>query len=232
MQPCAGFRVCRKAVTPIQAKSYPAGFWPSFNSAAWRMFSSAACTITSMFCSSASTTLARRSLPLTFHTPSATRWRSFSNSSSSNRDANPAAPDDVKLQILHRTEYAYREPVTDSFNEVRLQPISADGQICHSFVLKVLPSARLSHFLDFNLNYVHFFEVMEPHSSLTVESASIVTTSGKLYPEDEQPAPMKDLQGCNQLEQCYDFLQSSSYVHLGPEVWKLAMDACFQATDV
>ncbi|MDB6031737.1 MAG: Transglutaminase-like superfamily protein [Verrucomicrobiales bacterium] len=138
----------------------------------------------------------------------------------------------MKLHITHKTQFTYQEPVTDSFNEARLQPTSADGQICHSYILKVLPTTRLSHFLDFYLNYVHFFEVPEPHSTLVVESTSIVTTQPRIHPEDELPAPLKRVQECVQMEQCYDFLQPSSYVSIGPEVWSLSVDACNQSTDV
>ena len=35
----------------------------------------------------------------------------------------------MKLQVFHRTHYAYASPVRESFNEARLQPTTADGQI-------------------------------------------------------------------------------------------------------
>jgi transglutaminase-like putative cysteine protease len=126
----------------------------------------------------------------------------------------------------------YQEAVADSFNEVRLQPTSADGQICHSFILKVLPTTRLSHFLDFYFNIVHFFEVPEPHTTLLVQGTSLVSTAQRVHDENDCPAPMKWLQECGRMDQCYDYLQPSLYVNTGPEVWKLAVDACSQITDV
>jgi transglutaminase-like putative cysteine protease len=138
----------------------------------------------------------------------------------------------VKLQVTHTTQFRYLEAVTDSFNETRLQPVSADGQLCRSFILKVLPTTRLSHFLDFNLNYVHFFEVPEPHIALLVQSTSIVTTAQHVHSEKECPASIKSLQECGRMEQCYDFLQPSPFVNLGPEVWKLGLDATSGITDV
>ena len=50
----------------------------------------------------------------------------------------------MKLQVLHRTHYAYAAPVHDSFNETRLQPPNSASQQRLSFLLKVLPSTRLS----------------------------------------------------------------------------------------
>ncbi|HEY0454897.1 MAG TPA: transglutaminase family protein [Verrucomicrobiae bacterium] len=138
----------------------------------------------------------------------------------------------MKLEVIHRTQFAYAEPVKDSFNEVRLQPTSSDGQACHSFILKVIPSTRLAHFLDFYLNYVHYFEVPESHGSLLIESTSIVTTSVDTRARSETSISLKSLPDCIRLEECYDFLQPSQFVSLGPEIWKLALDASYGMTEV
>ena len=65
----------------------------------------------------------------------------------------------MKLQVTHRTRYTYASPVRDSFNEVRLRPLTNEHQTCDSFLLKVLPAARLSHYTDFHANIIHFFEL-------------------------------------------------------------------------
>jgi len=137
----------------------------------------------------------------------------------------------MKLQVTHRTEYHYPEPVSDSFNEARLQPTSSDGQICESFLLKVLPSTRLSHFFDFYMNYVHFFEVPEPHNNLIIESISTVTTARKLILFNADSTPLSSMVECLSLEKCYDFLQPSHYVELSPLVWRLAIDAVADEKD-
>lgn len=139
----------------------------------------------------------------------------------------------MKLHVVHRTRYEYPGPVIDSYNEARLQPVTANGQVCHSFLLKVLPTTRLSHYLDFYLNCVHYFEVPEPHTSLVVEAASTVTTSPDGWlGHDAATAAMRRLPECLREEQCYDFLQSSTYVHVSPEVWRLAVDACQGVDDI
>jgi transglutaminase-like putative cysteine protease len=132
----------------------------------------------------------------------------------------------MKLHVVHRTVYQYAQPVSDSFNEVRLKPLSADGQTCDAFLLKVLPTARLSHFLDFYFNYVQTFEILELHSVLTVESTADVTTSSSRMAEDADSAPLDALAECARQEFCYDFLQSSKFVLVSPEIWRLAVDAC------
>ena len=138
----------------------------------------------------------------------------------------------MKLQVYHRTRYAYGAPVRDSFNEARLQPPDTDEQRRHSFILRVLPSARLTHYLDFYLNCVHMFEVNEPHSELVVEATSTVFTSdAPNYPEDATPTPLANLVGCARMDRCYDFLQASTYVNTGPEAWRLSLDASGEQSD-
>src|ERR1044072_6759350 len=82
----------------------------------------------------------------------------------------------MRFEILHRTQYDYAAPVRDSFNEVRLQPISNEQQRIESFLLKVLPASRLRHYQDFYSNCVHHFEIVEPHQQLLVESNVRATT--------------------------------------------------------
>ena len=132
----------------------------------------------------------------------------------------------MKLHVFHRTRYRYATAVQESFNETRLQPVSTGAQVCHSFVLKVLPTARLSHYLDFHLNYVHLFEINQPHTELNVEANSVVTTGDQpALAAALTPAPLERLPECARLERCYDFLQSSTYVEVSADLWRLAIDA-------
>jgi transglutaminase-like putative cysteine protease len=138
----------------------------------------------------------------------------------------------MKLSVLHRTRYVYGSPVVDSFNEARLQPTSAGGQMCHQFVLKVLPATRLTHYIDFNLNYVHLFEINHAHSELVIEASSVVTTADHPpLPAAATPAPLARLGECARLDRCYDFLQSSQYVEVDAELWRMAVDATQGQTD-
>src|SRR5436190_2006053 len=94
----------------------------------------------------------------------------------------------MKLQIVHRTTFEYAEAVTQNYNELRLQPVSQDGQTCDVFRLKISPDARLSYYLDFYLNFVQFFEAPDPHRSLLIESTSQVTTTDARLPDNATTA--------------------------------------------
>lgn len=138
----------------------------------------------------------------------------------------------MKLHVLHRTRFKYGANVHESFNEARLQPVSTGRQVCHSFVLKVLPTSRLSHYIDFHFNYVHLFEINQGHMELNVEANSVVTTDDQPALDlTATPAPLDRVAECARLERCYDFLQSSTYVEVNADLWRLALDATDGQTD-
>ena len=139
----------------------------------------------------------------------------------------------MKFEIFHRTHYAYASPVRESFNAVRLQPLSNERQTVESFLLKVLPTARLRHYHDFYSNYVHHFEIAEPHSVLSIESRLEITTHNRPpLPANARPASLARLPEALQQGRCYDFIQDSRFVELTPEVWRLAVDATHGEDDV
>ena len=139
----------------------------------------------------------------------------------------------MNYEIVHRTEYAYAAPVRESFNELRLQPLSNEHQTIQSFLLKVLPATRLRHYHDFYSNCVHHFEIAEPHGSLLIESRLEVATHPKnRLPLDARPALFSELKDALKVDRCYDFIQASRYVDVSPETWRLAVDATNGEKDV
>ena len=138
----------------------------------------------------------------------------------------------MKLQVYHRTHHAYAAPVRDSHNEARLQPADNALQSRLSFLLTVQPPPRLSHHFDFYLNCVHSIDVSSPHQELTVEAVSIVSThEPTLLPADAAPVPWSALATCARLPDCYDFLQPSTYVEIGPAAGTLALDVAAGRSD-
>ncbi len=131
----------------------------------------------------------------------------------------------MKWEIIHRTRYTYATLVRDSFNDVRLQPMPIPEQTVESFLLKVIPAVRLTHSKDFYSNWIHRFEIIEPHGHLLIEANSVVIT--------HPPAPLPDAPICSfeqmraapNIERCFDYLLESRFVELSPTAWKLALDA-------
>jgi transglutaminase-like putative cysteine protease len=139
----------------------------------------------------------------------------------------------MKFEILHRTRYDYTSSVRDSFNDVRLEPPSIPEQTVESFLLRVLPAVRMKHYTDFYGNWVHHFEIPEVHSYLLIESQSqIITRWPKAIAADARLCPLAKIGEVANVERCFDFLQTSRFVEMEADAWRLALDATVGQTDV
>jgi transglutaminase-like putative cysteine protease len=138
----------------------------------------------------------------------------------------------MKWEIRHRTRYHYTAPVRDSFNEVRLKPVTNEHQRAESFELAVQPTVHLRHYQDFHANWVDHFEIPDPHDSLQIESHAVVTTlPPQTLSADARPAPLAEIAGAARSERCFDYVQESRFVDAAPETWRLALDATEGRTD-
>ncbi len=132
----------------------------------------------------------------------------------------------MKWDIRHRTLYEYAGPVRDSFNEVRLKPVTNEHQRLETFDLTVQPSAHVGHYADFYANWVSHFDITEPHTWLEVETRSVVTTRSIAPLEsDARPAPLETLREAAFRENCFDYTQASRFIDTDPATWRLAIDA-------
>jgi transglutaminase-like putative cysteine protease len=139
----------------------------------------------------------------------------------------------MKWDINHRTHYTYASPVRASVNEVRLRPLSNEQQTVESFDIRTLPKSHIRMYHDFYSNDVHYFEIAEPHTELTIESHLMVTTH-KQPPLalDARPASRSLLKESLNVGHCYDFSIASRFVDTAPETWRLAVDAVNGEDDV
>ena len=138
----------------------------------------------------------------------------------------------MRYQILHRTRYLYAAPVRESFNEVRLKPVTNADQTVETFLLKVLPACPLRHYEDFYANWIHHFEIPEAHSTLLIEASTRVATHSRALALDATPASMDRLSECARMERCFDYLLPTRYVDLDPATWRLALDITADQTDI
>ena len=139
----------------------------------------------------------------------------------------------MRLHVLHKTHYTYPSPVRDSFNELRLQPLSNDWQRCESCFVSVLPIAPLGQYLDLNGNLVHHFEISEDHSKLIIESRSVTTTSKRVdFESFPYGLPMNSLREVGGNPECRDYLQNSHFVSIDPETWREAVEIQGHSKDV
>lgn len=139
----------------------------------------------------------------------------------------------MRLEIRHQTRYLYALPVRESSNDLRLRPVTNEHQTVEDFSLEVRPPATVREYEDFYANRVHHVEITAPHSELFILSRSRVRTNRSNFLDPSAtPASLARRAECVHLERCFDYLQSSGYIQLAPEIWRLAVDATFGQTDM
>src|SRR5438309_7304297 len=88
----------------------------------------------------------------------------------------------MKVEIVHSTHYQYSGPIAESVMEVRLQPMDGVGQRCLAFALDISSGIKPRSYVDGYGNVVHYFNLVRPHTRLSITSRSTVETG---LPPDE-----------------------------------------------
>jgi len=81
-----------------------------------------------------------------------------------------------RMRVVHATGYAYKSPVTASFNEARLTPRSDARQNVILNRVETVPASRSYRYVDYWGTAVTAFDLHAPHSELEVTAASVVET--------------------------------------------------------
>ena len=122
-----------------------------------------------------------------------------------------------RIGIRHMTGYQYERPVTSSYNEARITPISNDRQLVMESEVEVSPSAAVYRYWDWWGTLVHSFDLHEPHDELMITGTSVVETSG---PPDrpESPSTWSELASPEVRDRYSELLSPSRYVPLSDGV--------------
>jgi transglutaminase-like putative cysteine protease len=88
-----------------------------------------------------------------------------------------------RMRVVHSTGYAYKSPVTASFNEVRLTPRSDSRQNVILNRVETVPATRSYRYVDYWGTAVTAFDLHAPHTELEVTSSSVVETDRGELPE-------------------------------------------------
>ena len=85
----------------------------------------------------------------------------------------------MTYQIVHKTTYTYKQPVSFGTHVAYLIPRSQPHHTCISHELLITPTpASLHERLDYFGNAFAFFTIREPHQELTIEARSRVAVDG------------------------------------------------------
>jgi transglutaminase-like putative cysteine protease len=109
-----------------------------------------------------------------------------------------------RMRVIHSTGYAYKGPVTASYNEARLTPRSDSRQNVIVNRVETAPATRSYRYVDYWGTAVTAFDLHAPHAELEVTSSSVVET------EKPEPRVSKvswtDLQSYAVLDRYYETL--------------------------
>ncbi|MDQ2942528.1 MAG: transglutaminase family protein [Candidatus Dormibacteraeota bacterium] len=129
----------------------------------------------------------------------------------------------MKLEIEHTTRYRYSGPIAETVMEVRLQPMDGLGQRCLQFELEVSSGIEPRTYRDGYGNNVHYFNLVRPHTGLSVTGRSVVETGRDLDSDPGEElvhdflryrSPVKDVPGVRELAHNHPIADASS----GPAV--------------
>lgn len=81
-----------------------------------------------------------------------------------------------RMRVVHATGYAYKSPVTASYNEARLTPRSDSRQNVIVNRVETAPATRFYRYVDYWGTAVTAFDLHAPHAELEVTSSSVVET--------------------------------------------------------
>ena len=88
-----------------------------------------------------------------------------------------------RLKVRHITGFHYDGEVTASYNEARMLPASADGQLVLSSNVEILPISGQHNYIDYWGTRVSSFEVLTPHRELSLTATSLVEVRPRPHPE-------------------------------------------------
>jgi transglutaminase-like putative cysteine protease len=131
----------------------------------------------------------------------------------------------MKLEIVHSTRYRYAGHIAETVMEVRLRPMDGNGQRCLDFDLDISSGIKPRTYRDGYGNNVHYFNLVRPHTRLSITSRSVVETGVE---PDADPgedlvhdflrfrSPVKDVPGVRELVRRHPISDTGS----GPAVEK------------
>jgi transglutaminase-like putative cysteine protease len=123
------------------------------------------------------------------------------------------------FRVIHITDYRYGEPVAEAYLELRLTPISRQGQIVQDYRLTIEPASRTSGYRDYFGNEVAFLSLPYRHSRLTIRSEALVKTASAAFPEESLDLAIQEARQIlsSALPFVFDYLQPTDMVKIGRE---------------
>lgn len=124
------------------------------------------------------------------------------------------------LRVEHRTTFTYEREIVSSYNEARLTPAWLPRQRVLDSKIEISPVTWRTAYRDYWETDVVAFEVLQPHSSLTVVGTSIVEVTPH-RPRDERVG-WSELQGPRFRDLLCEYLENSEFTEPTEELREIA----------
>ena len=128
----------------------------------------------------------------------------------------------MQIRVEHTTSFAYVEPISEAYTELRVRPLSAGGQHCTSFRLVTdPPGVRVRAYVDRLGNHVQNLEVLEDHDRISITAISEVSTATVFSDPARDSSPLER----------HDYLAPTEYAPFADGVLELAATAEGEGTE-
>ncbi|OBC15871.1 hypothetical protein A5784_27635 [Mycobacterium sp. 852013-50091_SCH5140682] len=125
-----------------------------------------------------------------------------------------------RMRVVHSTGYAYKSPVTASFNEARLTPRSDSRQNVILNRVETVPATRSYRYVDYWGTAVTAFDLHAPHTELEVTSSSVVET--EVVERSEESVSWDDLASEAVLDRFDEVLSPTGYTPTSKRIQRVA----------
>ncbi|MCU1579604.1 MAG: transglutaminase family protein [Rhodoglobus sp.] len=143
-----------------------------------------------------------------------------------------------RLRIKHMTGFHYGGDVTASYNEARMLPVSAEGQLVLFSNLEILPISSHHNYVDYWGSRVSSFEILTPHKELALTATSLVEVrprvhdDAKLDWDDLAIAVERTTDTVEQLKQTRRTAPPKEVIDLARAIADKTDDACAAALEI
>ncbi|MGW5523275.1 transglutaminase family protein [Gordonia sp. NPDC003950] len=117
-----------------------------------------------------------------------------------------------RLRVVHSTGFAYKSPVTSSYNEARLTPRSDNRQNVIVNRVETVPATRSYRYTDYWGSAVTAFDLHAPHEELEVSGMSVVETEPGERPDDDRKRDWEGIRNAEVEDRYDEMLSNTAYV--------------------
>jgi transglutaminase-like putative cysteine protease len=124
----------------------------------------------------------------------------------------------TRLRVRHVTDYRYDDPVTASYNELRVTPRTGPAQVVLESRLDITPVGRVLDYVDYFGTVVHVLDLRVPHRSLVIVGTAVVETGWPVDSTRGAQLAWSDLAAQTFVDRFVEYLRPTGYTPLDERI--------------